>query len=63
MMTTVARDAARTDPPRGWGGWALAAAGALLLGGYLLFCHGCHGDVDNELFAPANQRTATPARR
>jgi hypothetical protein len=22
-----------------------------LLGGYLLFCHGCHGDEDNELFA------------
>jgi hypothetical protein len=21
-----------------------------LLGGYLLFCHGCHGDEDNELF-------------
>jgi hypothetical protein len=26
-------------------------AAALLLGGYLLFCHGCHGDEDNELFA------------
>jgi hypothetical protein len=24
----------------------------LLIGaGYLLFCHGCHGDEDNELFA------------
>ncbi len=22
----------------------------LLLAGYLLFCHGCHGDEDNELF-------------
>lgn len=22
----------------------------LLLGGYLLFAHGCHGDEDNELF-------------
>ncbi len=22
-----------------------------LLAGYLLFCHGCHGDEDNELFA------------
>jgi hypothetical protein len=21
-----------------------------LLAGYLLFCHGCHGDEDNELF-------------
>lgn len=23
----------------------------LLLAGYLLFAHGCHGDEDNELFA------------
>lgn len=23
----------------------------LLVAGYLLFCHGCHGDEDNELFA------------
>jgi len=25
--------------------------GLALLAGYLLFCHGCHGDEDNELFA------------
>ena len=24
---------------------------ALLLAGYLLFAHGCHGDKDNELFS------------
>jgi hypothetical protein len=30
-----------------------------LLGGYLLFCHGCHGDEDNELFARRLQQ-ATP---
>jgi hypothetical protein len=36
----------------GWGRWLLLAAGAGLLG-YLLFCHGCHGDEDNELFARA----------
>ena len=24
---------------------------ALLLAGFLLFAHGCHGDEDNELFA------------
>jgi len=24
--------------------------GLALLAGYLLFCHGCHGDEDNELF-------------
>ena len=23
----------------------------MLLAGYLLFCHGCHSDEDNELFA------------
>lgn len=27
-----------------------------LLGGYLLFCHGCHGDEDNELFALRGSR-------
>ncbi len=26
---------------------------ALLLGGFLLVAHGCHGDEDNELFAGA----------
>jgi len=26
----------------------------LLLTGYLLFAHGCHGDEDNELFARFN---------
>ncbi len=60
MMTTAERDTARGGPPRAWGGWLLAAAGVVLLAGYLLFCHGCHGDVDDELFAPANRGTACP---
>lgn len=31
---------------------ALFWPGAMLLAlGYLLFCHGCHGDEDHELFA------------
>jgi hypothetical protein len=34
-------------PPRRW----LLLAAGLLLAGFLLFCHGCHGDEDNELFA------------
>jgi hypothetical protein len=38
--------------PRGW--WRYAAA--LLLGGYLLFAHGCHGDEDKELFAASGER-------
>jgi len=29
----------------------LLMGGFMLLAGYLLFCHGCHGDEDNELFA------------
>ena len=37
--------------PRGW--WRYVAA--LLLGGYLLFAHGCHGDEDNELFAAGSR--------
>ncbi len=34
------------DTPRRRRRWAVVA----LLAGYLLFCHGCHGDEDNELF-------------
>jgi hypothetical protein len=43
-------DAPHSPVPPGWGRWLLLAAGAGLAG-YLLFCHGCHGDEDNELFA------------
>src|SRR5437899_1721135 len=35
-------------PPKvrsAWRGWLILG----LLGGYFLFCHGCHGDEDNEL--------------
>ncbi len=35
-----------------WGGWL----GFLLLAGHLLFCHGCHGDEDNELCAPLREK-------
>jgi len=31
-----------------------------LLPGYLLFCHGCHGDEDNELFAAVGQQVLRP---
>lgn len=48
---------------RGWG----HAVGLLLLAGYLIFCHGCHGeDVDDELCVPPpllpRQREAEPPR-
>ena len=41
----------RTSPPEEGcrGPWGLVAV--LLLAGYLLFAHGCHGDEDNELLA------------
>jgi hypothetical protein len=29
-----------------------------LLAGYLLFCHGCHGDEDNELFVGGRNQAA-----
>jgi hypothetical protein len=41
--------------PRRW--WAYLLA--VLLAGYLLFAHGCHGDEDNELFAAAPRSGAT----
>src|SRR5262249_49728113 len=47
------------EPPRGRGWWRYAAA--LLLGGYLLFAHGCHGDEDTELFARALQSAGATA--
>ncbi len=40
-----------------------AAGIFLLLVGYALFCHGCHGDEDNELFALLNPRTAVRTRQ
>ena len=62
---TTATAPRRSAPPqpvplRGGGGWLLGAAAAALLAGYLLFCHGCHGDEDNELsvFVPKVRRQA-----
>ncbi|HEY1861023.1 MAG TPA: hypothetical protein VGG61_11745 [Gemmataceae bacterium] len=45
MLATKTSQARLSAPP--WLRWA----GFLLLSGYLLFNHGCHGDEDNELFA------------
>src|SRR5437870_9622817 len=39
------RPVMRSAPRR----WRRRILGALVIG-YLLFCHGCHGDEDNELF-------------
>jgi hypothetical protein len=51
-LLTGVREAHRrrtpVPPPSVRGGWYLAV---LVLAGYLLFCHGCHSDEDNELFA------------
>ena len=47
----------RTGHFRPWGLGIL-----LLLGGYLLFAHGCHGDEDNELLVRRKPRlSAAPA--
>ncbi len=42
----------RARSPFGWRWFA-----ALLLGGYLIFAHGCHGDEDNELLAATGLRS------
>jgi hypothetical protein len=34
----------------------------VLLAGYLVFCHGCHGDEDNELFALLGKASAVSER-
>jgi hypothetical protein len=44
----------RAGPARPWGFGAVF----LLLAGYLLFAHGCHGDEDNEPFARILQTVA-----
>jgi hypothetical protein len=41
-----------------WGGWL----GLLLLAGHLIFCHGCHGDEDNELCMPPPVREKSETR-
>jgi len=38
------------EGPRPPGFWWLVWPALALLAGYLLFCHGCHGDEDTELF-------------
>lgn len=56
MTTTIREQAPATGaapeqaPSRRWGTWPVL----LLLAGYVLFCHGCHGDEDNELFSRAD---------
>jgi hypothetical protein len=42
------------QPSFGWFAWPAL----VLLAGYLLFCHGCHGDEDNELLANASAMVA-----
>ena len=46
MIPAAKPSSARLLPPP-WLRWA----GFLLLAGYLLFSHGCHGDEDTELLA------------
>jgi hypothetical protein len=56
----VRRPAEETTPaPRRRRAWVALA----LLAGYLLFCHGCHGDEDNELFARLGQRVTQQLAR
>jgi hypothetical protein len=38
--------------PFRWLAWPVL----VLLAAYLVFCHGCHGDEDNELLAAAQQK-------
>ena len=40
------------NPATHWTRWLTV----ILLGGYLLFCHGCHGEEDNELFTELCQQ-------
>jgi hypothetical protein len=56
-MTTRTGERPVTEQPAGRLCQVLARYGAaLLLAGYLLFAHGCHGDEDNELFGACRHR-------
>ena len=53
MIPTPSLDPSRSESPHAalftrWGGWLAF----LLLSGQLVFCHGCHGEEDNELCVP-----------
>jgi hypothetical protein len=59
---TIRRELAGTmpgGPARTWRGRVVGAVVVVLLAGWLLFCHGCHGgehDEDDELFLRPWQR-------
>lgn len=54
MTATMLRDPERrTGRFRSWGGWLAF----LLLAGQIIFCHGCHGDEDNELCVRPHTRS------
>jgi hypothetical protein len=47
-------DGLEIRPPTPGGRWLVGVLVASALAAALAFCHGCHGDVDDELFAPTN---------
>jgi hypothetical protein len=53
---------AKPEPRLPFGHW-LFFGGFILLAGYLAFCHGCHGDEDNELFGNRAVAMASVSRR
>ncbi|HEY7315667.1 MAG TPA: hypothetical protein VH643_40435 [Gemmataceae bacterium] len=64
MISSSVRNTSRPVPTHTarftrWGGWL----GFFLLAGHLIFCHGCHGDEDNELCVPQlkGERPRQPA--
>jgi hypothetical protein len=64
FKSTAARPASEQQPCFGnqcrlfHARWAGPAA-FILLAGYLLFAHGCHGDQDNELFGVVSRLATT----
>jgi hypothetical protein len=58
---TRTRRANAEAPARRVNWWSLLAG--LLLAGYLLFAHGCHGDADTELFALSGESSSAAAGR
>jgi hypothetical protein len=42
-------DSGSLPPERRAPNWLITAIAIVLVGAYALYCHGCHGDVDDEL--------------
>ncbi len=61
LLTVPQQGGSQCAKPQAAERWVLRPLAWLLLAGWLLFAHGCHGDEDNELFARLSAAPASAA--